>query len=204
MATSTSLLVFLASMTFAGKVEQLPMALLLLPEGADSRQFLHFVGALTQDPRLPSLFHRGKTLYKHGRLGVPTSTLSAAESESTNSDSWMQARPLRTVCDVMPQFVSALNSIFTVPYNCMLSGPPCNPIFCNVSTGDLQQITHLPCNNPPALQIIVWSPGHTVLTNVTISESGPVSINYTNATIQTNFTIVQHSQYLTLGESVSC
>lgn len=116
----------------------------------------------------------------------------------------MQAPPLKTACDVMPHFVSSLNSIPSKPFNCTLSPPPCSQVNCNVSTGDVQQITHFPCTNPPSLRIIVRSPEDIVLTNITISESGPVSINFTNSTIETNFTIVQHTDYLTLGEAVSC
>lgn len=145
-----------------------------------------------------------RTLYKHSHSSAKTLGLTLAMSKSTTSpDQNMLGAPLKSSCDVMPAILDLLNSIPDKPFNCSLSQPPCYQLTCNVtSTRDILQVTHMPCSSPPMVHIMVKNVSNATLFNVTLAQSRLVSINFTNATIPTNITIIQHTDYLTLGESV--
>ena len=155
-------------------------------------------------PRILPLLRNKNTLYKHGFSRTLNFKSGDVMLKSAKPGPSMQATPpLKTACDVLSSAVSSINS--NSPLNCTLSSPPCYHMTCRVnSTGDVQEVSYSPCSNPPSTNIVVRNRTRDVLSNVTISASGVVNLNFTNATIPANFTVVQHSDFLTMGQRVSC
>lgn len=141
--------------------------------------------------------------------GATTTLLKRGPRSSSHlSNHTLATPPLITACDVVPRLAAQLSAA-SAPRNiltCHSSPPPnCDRINCTVvSTNDSLWLMFLPCSSPPALLLVVSNVDNEVLANVTVDASGLEVINITGDAFPLNFTIVQHSHYLSMGLRVSC
>lgn len=167
----------------------------------------------------PSLFrmkpnpHRTTTLYKQGRKDPPPPQVEimtpperdmpqrVVQPEATNHT---HQRPLVNICDVMPRVAAALNSSLDGYLSCWYSPPPsCSHIHCaSEDAGENVRIAFMPCSTPPSLHLTVSNGDDIVLTNLSVAHSRVVNVDLVNITVPLNFTVRQHTEFLTMGIQV--
>ena len=131
-------------------------------------------------------------------------TRSFAKTSSSSTKSGYSAS-LISGCDVMPRIIDALNSASGSPVHCISSNfSDCSNLNCTVTdTGDIFKVDFIPCTDPPSLSLIVVNNQSRVLFNRSVNGSISLNVSITNNTVPMKFNILQHSDYLTMGLSVS-
>lgn len=156
------------------------------------------------------------TLYKHGRgessPDVPPLPRQEAPPKITPDVGAMAPNrthpplPLTTICNTVPSIAAALNTTSNGVFRSCRSSPSpdCTHINCTLTSGEVVLIDFIPCSSPPFLHLTVtYGQNNTVLSNVSVMESGTVNIGLNNLTVPLNFIVVQHTEYLTMGIQVS-
>ena len=106
----------------------------------------------------------------------------------------------------MSQIAAALNFTSGGVLICRNPRPShCNLVDCNITTtGDRLRIGLQPCLPTPGINIVIANRSNISLTNVTVISTQLATLNVTNDTVQLNFVLSQHTDFLTMGISVSC
>ena len=134
---------------------------------------------------------------------LPTSYLSMENVQGTPSSS----SPVISTCNVLPSVAWSLNTAVaeqpildcSMPYS-----QNCERIHCNVlGSNDTIVLLVQSCTSPPSFSLIARNGTGVVIFNQTISESTQVNMQLTNGYVPVYFTVIQHSNLLTLGLSVS-
>lgn len=150
------------------------------------------IGAAPKQETLPraSPPHRKETPPPLPKLGASAS----------NHTHWIP--PLISTCDVMAEVAASLSSAPNGILSCSSSpSPHCYHINCTTGSGETVLVSFMPCETPPSFHLTTSFNGFT-FTNMSVAESSVQDIGLYNISFPLNFTVVQHTDFITMGIKV--